>query len=315
MSFIDIKNLKVHYPIRGGFFNRIVDHVYAVDGVDLTIEKGKTYGLVGESGSGKSTIGKAIIGLEKIKDGTITYEGKVIEKRRSRKSDYNQNIQMIFQDSLSSLNPKKRIIDIIAEPLRNFENLTDNEERKRVSELLEIVGMTDDALYKYPHEFSGGQRQRIGVARAVAIKPKLIIADEPVSALDLSVQAQVLNYMKEIQKQFGLSYLFISHDLGVVKHMCDHISIMYRGRFVETGKRDDIYNNPQHIYTKRLIAAIPEVNPNHRESNKSKRLAVEKEYKKNELEYYDENGKVYDLQKLTDTHYVALAHNVKGGEK
>ena len=315
MSFIDIKNLKVHYPIRGGFFNRIVDHVYAVDGVDLTIEKGKTYGLVGESGSGKSTIGKAIIGLEKIKDGTITYEGKVIEKGRSRKSDYNQNIQMIFQDSLSSLNPKKRIIDIIAEPLRNFENLTDNEERKRVSELLEIVGMTDDALYKYPHEFSGGQRQRIGVARAVAIKPKLIIADEPVSALDLSVQSQVLNYMKEIQKQFGLSYLFISHDLGVVKHMCDYISIMYRGRFVETGKRDDIYNNPQHIYTKRLIAAIPEVNPNHRESNKSKRLAVEKEYKENELEYYDKNGKVYDLQKLTDTHYVALAHKVKGGEK
>ena len=315
MSFIDIKNLKVHYPIRGGFFNRIVDHVYAVDGVDLMIEKGKTYGLVGESGSGKSTIGKAIIGLEKIKDGTITYEGKVIEKKRNRKSDYNQNIQMIFQDSLSSLNPKKRIIDIIAEPLRNFENLTDNEERKRVSELLEIVGMTDDALYKYPHEFSGGQRQRIGVARAVAIKPKLIIADEPVSALDLSVQAQVLNYMKEIQKQFGLSYLFISHDLGVVKHMCDHISIMYRGRFVETGKRDDIYNNPQHIYTKRLIAAIPEVNPNHRESNKSKRLAVEKEYKENELEYYDKNGKVYDLQKLTDTHYVALAHKVKGGEK
>ena len=315
MSFIDIKNLKVHYPIRGGFFNRIVDHVYAVDGVDLTIEKGKTYGLVGESGSGKSTIGKAIIGLEKIKDGTITYEGKVIEKKRNRKSDYNQNIQMIFQDSLSSLNPKKRIIDIIAEPLRNFENLTDSEERKRVSELLEIVGMTDDALYKYPHEFSGGQRQRIGVARAVAIKPKLIIADEPVSALDLSVQAQVLNYMKEIQKQFGLSYLFISHDLGVVKHMCDHISIMYRGRFVETGEKEDIYNNPQHIYTKRLIAAIPEVNPNHRESNKSKRLAVEKEYKENELEYYDKNGKVYDLQKLTDTHYAALAHKVKGGEK
>ena len=315
MSFIDIKNLKVHYPIRGGFFNRIVDHVYAVDGVDLMIEKGKTYGLVGESGSGKSTIGKAIIGLEKIKDGTITYEGKVIEKKRNRKSDYNQNIQMIFQDSLSSLNPKKRIVDIIAEPLRNFENLTDKEERRRVSELLEIVGMTDDALYKYPHEFSGGQRQRIGVARAVAIKPKLIIADEPVSALDLSVQAQVLNYMKEIQKQFGLSYLFISHDLGVVKHMCDHISIMYRGRFVETGKRDDIYNNPQHIYTKRLIAAIPEVNPNHRESNKAKRLAVEKEYRENELEYYDANGKVYDLQKLTDTHYAALAHKVKGGEK
>lgn len=312
---IEIKNLKVHYPIRGGFFNRVVDHVYAVDGIDLNIEKGKTYGLVGESGSGKSTIGKAIIGLEKIKDGTIKYEGELISKKIGRKSDYSQNVQMIFQDSLSSLNPKKRIIDIIAEPLRNFEKLTEREEKARVMELLEIVGMTEDALYKYPHEFSGGQRQRIGVARAVAIKPKLIIADEPVSALDLSVQAQVLNYMKEIQNQFGLSYLFISHDLGVVKHMCDHISIMYRGRFVETGEKKDIYEDPQHIYTKRLIAAIPEVNPNHREANKQKRLAVEKEYKTNELEYYDEKGKVYDLKKLSDTHYAALAHEVKGGEQ
>ena len=312
---IEIKNLKVHYPIRGGFFNRVVDHVYAVDGIDLNIEKGKTYGLVGESGSGKSTIGKAIIGLEKIKDGTIKYEGELISKKIGRKSDYSQNVQMIFQDSLSSLNPKKRIIDIIAEPLRNFEKLSEREEKARVMELLEIVGMTEDALYKYPHEFSGGQRQRIGVARAVAIKPKLIIADEPVSALDLSVQAQVLNYMKEIQNQFGLSYLFISHDLGVVKHMCDHISIMYRGRFVETGEKKDIYENPQHIYTKRLIAAIPEVNPNHREANKQKRLAVEKEYKTNELEYYDEKGKVYDLKKLSDTHYAALAHEVKGGEQ
>ena len=286
-----------------------------MDGIDLNIEKGKTYGLVGESGSGKSTIGKAIIGLEKIKDGTIKYEGELIPKKIGRKSDYSQNVQMIFQDSLSSLNPKKRIIDIIAEPLRNFEKLSEREEKARVMELLEIVGMTEDALYKYPHEFSGGQRQRIGVARAVAIKPKLIIADEPVSALDLSVQAQVLNYMKEIQNQFGLSYLFISHDLGVVKHMCDHISIMYRGRFVETGEKKDIYENPQHIYTKRLIAAIPEVNPNHREVNKQKRMAVEKEYKTNELEYYDEKGKVYDLKKLSDTHYAALAHEVKGGEQ
>ena len=247
---IEIKNLKVHYPIRGGFFNRVVDHVYAVDGIDLNIEKGKTYGLVGESGSGKSTIGKAIIGLEKIKDGTIKYEGELISKKIGRKSDYSQNVQMIFQDSLSSLNPKKRIIDIIAEPLRNFEKLSEREEKTRVMELLEIVGMTEDALYKYPHEFSGGQRQRIGVARAVAIKPKLIIADEPVSALDLSVQAQVLNYMKEIQNQFGLSYLFISHDLGVVKHMCDHISIMYRGRFVETGEKKDIRKSATYLYEK-----------------------------------------------------------------
>ncbi|RRD41030.1 ABC transporter ATP-binding protein [Leptotrichia sp. OH3620_COT-345] len=315
MSFLDVKGLKVHYPIRGGFFNKIMDYVYAVDGIDISIERGKTYGLVGESGSGKSTIGKAIIGLEKIKEGTIIYEGKEIDKKfRNRKSDYNRNLQMIFQDSMSSLNPKKRVIDIIAEPLRNFENLTLEEEKRKVSELLEIVGMSDDALYKYPHEFSGGQRQRLGVARAVATKPKLIIADEPVSALDLSVQAQVLNYMKEIQKQFGLSYLFISHDLGVVKHMCDYMAIMYRGRFVEKGTKEDIYGNPKHIYTKRLIAAIPEVNPDHRVKNKENRIAVEKEYKENELEYYNENGKVYDLKKLSDTHYAALAHEVKGGD-
>ena len=316
MSFMQIKGLKVHYPIRGGFFNKIVDYVYAVDGVDMVIEPGKTYGLVGESGSGKSTIGKAIIGLEKIKEGTISYEGKIVDRKfRNRKSDYSRNVQMIFQDSMSSLNPRKRVIDIIAEPLRNFENLTEGEEKRRVMELLDIVGMSDDALYKYPHEFSGGQRQRIGVARAVATKPKLIIADEPVSALDLSVQAQVLNYMKEIQKQFGLSYLFISHDLGVVKHMCDYISIMYRGRFVEKGKKEEIYNNPQHIYTKRLIAAIPEISPNHREENKEKRILVEKEYKEYELEYYDENGKVYDLKRLNDTHYAALAHEIEGGKQ
>ena len=250
MSFIEVKDLKVHYPIRGGFFNKVIDHVYAVDGVSLTIEEGKTYGLVGESGSGKSTIGKAIIGLEKIKNGKIIYEGKEIDgKFRNRRSEYNRNVQMIFQDSLSSLNPKKRVIDLISEPLRNFENLTSDEEKRKVSELLEIVGMNREDIYKYPHEFSGGQRQRLGIARAVATKPKLIIADEPVSALDLSVQAQVLNYMKEIQNQFGLSYLFTSHDLGVVKHMCDHISIMYRGRFVETGEKKDIYENPQHIQT------------------------------------------------------------------
>lgn len=314
MSFIEIKDLKVHYPIRGGFFNKVLDHVYAVDGVSLNIERGKTYGLVGESGSGKSTIGKAIIGLEKIKSGIITYEGEKINSR-NRKGEYSRNVQMIFQDSMSSLNPKKRIIDVIAEPLKNFENLSIEEEKRRVCELLEIVGMSDDALYKYPHEFSGGQRQRISVARAVATKPKLIIADEPVSALDLSVQAQVLNYMKEIQKQFGLSYLFISHDLGVVKHMCDYISIMYRGRFVEQGTKQDIYNNPQHIYTKRLIAAIPEINPSSRYKNKENRLEVEREYKRNEHKYYDENGKVYNLTPLTDTHFVALNNESFGGEK
>ena len=320
MSFIEVKDLKVHYPIRGGFFNKVIDHVYAVDGVSLTIEEGKTYGLVGESGSGKSTIGKAVIGLEKIKSGKIIYEGKEIDRKfRNRRSEYNRNVQMIFQDSLSSLNPKKRVIDLISEPLRNFENLTSDEEKRKVSELLEIVGINREDIYKYPHEFSGGQRQRLGIARAVATKPKLIIADEPVSALDLSVQAQVLNYMKDIQEQFGLSYLFISHDLGVVKHMCDYMFIMYRGRFVETGIKNDIYKNPEHFYTKRLIAAIPEVHPEKSLENKKRRLEIEKEYLKNEKKYYDENGRVFDLKKLTDTHFVAIKdeimqNNGKGGK-
>ena len=316
MSFLEVKNLKVHYPIRGGFFNKIIDYVYAVDGVDMLIEKGKSYGLVGESGSGKSTIGKAIIGLEKIRSGKIFYEGKEInhKKMRDKNLNYSKDIQMIFQDSLSSLNPKKRIIEIITEPLKNFENLSYEEEKRRASELLEIVGLSDDSLYKYPHEFSGGQRQRIGIARSVATKPKLIIADEPVSALDLSVQAQVLNYMKEIQKQFGMSYLFISHDLGVIKHMCDAIFIMYKGRFVEKGLKKDIYGNPQHIYTKRLIAAIPEVNPRNRKEKKLNRLAIEKEYKENESNYYDENGRVYDLKSLSETHFVALDGKKKGAK-
>lgn len=309
---MEVKNLKVHYPIRGGFFNRILDYVYAVDGVDMLIESGKSYGLVGESGSGKSTIGKAIIGLEKVTSGEVIYNEKRISLNKiKRKSAYRKDVQMIFQDSMSSLNPKKGVLDIIAEPLRNFDNLTVKEEKKKVIELLNIVGMTEDTIYKYPFEFSGGQRQRIGVARSVATKPKLIIADEPVSALDLSVQAQVLNYMKDIQKQFGLSYIFISHDLGVVKHMCDEIYIMYRGRFVEKGLREDIYTNPQHIYTKRLIAAIPDVNPRTRDINRENRLLVEKEYKEKEKEYYTENGKVFDLKPLdptksNETHFVAL---------
>ena len=306
MSFLEIKDLKVHYPIRGGFFNKIIDHVLAVDGVDMFIEKGKTYGLIGESGSGKSTIGKAIIGLEKITSGEVIFDGKTLTKKMVRKDkEFTRDVQMIFQDNMASLDPKKRVIDIIAEPLRNFEKMTVTEERKRVLELLDIVGMPGDALYKYAFEFSGGQRQRIGVARAISLNPRLIIADEPVSALDLSVQAQVLNFMKKIQKDMGLSYLFISHDLGVVKHMCDYINIMYRGRLVERGTKEDIYKNPQHIYTKRLIAAIPETDPRLKEQLIANRIKVEQEYKELEKDYYDEKGKVFDLIKLTDTHYVA----------
>ena len=311
MSLLEIKNLKVHYPIRGGFFNKVVDHVYAVDGVSMVIEQGKTYGLIGESGSGKSTIGKTIIGLEKATAGEILYNGKNILDPKVRKElKFNSEVQMIFQDSMSSLNPKKRVLDILAEPIRNFEKLSKEAEKEKIYELLEIVGMPQDSIYKYPHEFSGGQRQRLGIARAIACKPKLIIADEPVSALDLSVQAQVLNYLKNIQRELNLSYIFISHDLGVVRHMCDYIYIMHRGKFTETGTREDIYKDARHIYTKRLIASIPQINPEAREELKKRREDVEKEYEKLYSQFYDENGKVFDLEKISETHSVASSTKI-----
>ncbi|ATV34711.1 MULTISPECIES: ATP-binding cassette domain-containing protein [Fusobacterium] len=311
MSLLEIKNLKVHYPIRGGFFNKVVDHVYAVDGVSMVIEQGKTYGLIGESGSGKSTIGKTIIGLEKATAGEILYNGKnILDPKVRKEMKFNREVQMIFQDSMSSLNPKKRVLDILAEPIRNFEKLSKEAEKEKIYELLEIVGMPKDSIYKYPHEFSGGQRQRLGIARAIACKPKLIIADEPVSALDLSVQAQVLNYLKNIQRELNLSYIFISHDLGVVRHMCDYIYIMHRGKFTETGTREDIYKDARHIYTKRLIASIPQINPEAREELKKKREDVEKEYEKLYSQFYDKNGKVFDLEKISETHSVASSTKI-----
>nr|WP_125696428.1 MULTISPECIES: ATP-binding cassette domain-containing protein [Lacticaseibacillus] len=318
MAMIEIKNLKIHYPIRSGFFNRVTDYVYAVDGVNFDIEEGETYGLIGESGSGKSTIGKAVVGLEKPTSGQIIYKGVDITKKSNRsKIHYNKDVQMIFQDSLSSLNPKKRIRDIIAEPIRNFERMSDTEERKRVGELLDIVGMPADSMYKYPFEFSGGQRQRIGIARAVSTNPKLIVADEPVSALDLSVQAQVLNFMKQIQREYNISYLFISHDLGVVKHMCKNMAIMTRGRFVEIGTREDIYKDPLHIYTQRLLSAIPSMSPATREADLAHRKEVEHIYRDEESRYYNENGRVLDLKQISATHQVALPDSelekLKGG--
>ncbi|MCL2002799.1 MAG: ATP-binding cassette domain-containing protein [Oscillospiraceae bacterium] len=307
MPLLEVKDLKVYFPIKGGILARTVDHVKAVDGVSFIIEPGQTVGLIGESGSGKSTIGKSVVGLAKLYGGSILYNGEDITKYIGKnRSSYRRGVQMIFQDVYSSLDPKRRVLDLVAEPLRNFEKLTRAEERKKVDELLAIVGLGPENAMKYPHEFSGGQRQRIGIARAVALRPKLIIADEPVSALDLSVQAQVLNYLKIIQQEFRLAYLFISHDLGVVRFMCDHLLIMHRGRFVETGNRQDVYEDARHIYTRQLIAAIPDPDPDMKDEKRTLRDRVGKEYDDLKDKHYSEDGRVFDLKKLSDTHCVAL---------
>lgn len=306
MAYLEVKDLKVHFPIKGGVFGRTVDHVKAVDGVSFSLEQGMTYGLVGESGSGKTTTGRAIIGLNKITDGQVIFNGKDVTNERGKREAFRKEVQMIFQDPYSSLNPRKRVYDILREPLRNFEKLSKEEEEARIFELLELVGLSPESIFKYPHQFSGGQRQRIGIARAVALKPKFIIADEPVSALDVSVQAQVLNFMQEIQKELGLTYIFIGHDLGVIKHICDRIGIMYKGRFVEEGSTDDIFHNPQHIYTKRLISAIPDIDPKNRKQQYDMRQEVKEEYEHSFDDYFDESGLAYPLQAISKSHLVAL---------
>lgn len=307
MALLNVNHLKVYYPVRGGFFRRVVDHVRAVDDVSFTLNKGETYGLVGESGCGKTTTGRTIIGLIRATAGEVLFEGTDLTKLRRREfHPYRKDIQMIFQDPYSSLNPRKRVLDIVAEPLRNFERLSPQEERQKVQYVLERVSLSAESIYKYPHEFSGGQRQRIGIARALTLNPKLIIADEPVSALDVSVQAQVLNFMREIQQEYGLTYLFISHDLGIIRHMCDRIGIMYRGRLVEEGTSEEIFTNPQHIYTKRLLSAIPNADPRERGRQEALRREVEKEYEQSYSRYFDANGRAHPLKPISPTHSVAI---------
>ena len=305
-KLVEVKDLEISF---GEGSKKFV----AVKNANFFINKGETFSLVGESGSGKTTIGRAIIGLNDTSKGDIIFDGQKINGKKSREqaAELIRRIQMIFQDPAASLNERATVDYIISEGLYNHHLFKDEEERKeKVQNIIREVGLLAEHLTRYPHEFSGGQRQRIGVARAIACNPRLIVADEPVSALDLSVQAQVLNFMKKIQKDFNISYLFISHDLGVVKHMCDYIYIMYRGRIVERGTREDIYNNPQHIYTKRLIAAIPSTNLDKAKEVKEIRQAVEEEYQKHYNDYFDKDGRVYPLKKLTETHYVAM----KGGE-
>lgn len=259
MALLEVENLRVWFPVLGGVLRRPIGDVKAVDGVSFTIERGSTVGLVGESGSGKTTIGRTILKLIKATSGAIRFDGQDILPMPERAfRPLRRQIQMIFQDPYASLNPRITIFNIIGEALEiHFPTMNASERRERVAELLGLVGLPATHMSRYPHEFSGGQRQRIGIARALAVKPDFIVCDEPVSALDVSVQAQIVNLLQDLQEQFGLTYLFIAHDLGVVEHVSDHVLVMYRGEIVESAPADQIYADPQHEYTRRLLAAVP----------------------------------------------------------
>ncbi len=266
---LEIKNLKKYFPIYGGLLGNKVEHLKAVDGVSFQIRRGETLGLVGESGCGKSTIGRTIIRLYDITDGEIIYDGTELG-RLSQKDmrPYRKRMQMIFQDPYASLNSRMTVGDIIGESL-DIHGLSQGEERqKRIYELLDRVGLVKDHANRYPHEFSGGQRQRIGIARSLAVNPDFIICDEPISALDVSIQAQVVNMLEDLQKEFGLTYLFIAHDLSMVKHISDRIGVMYLGKLVELADAADLYKNPLHPYSQALLSAIPIPDPNVAKANK-----------------------------------------------
>lgn len=259
MPLLEVKNLRTWFPVLGGVLRRHVDDIKAVDDVSFTIEPGTTVGLVGESGSGKSTIGKTILKLVAATSGQVLFEGRdVLPMSEGEFRPLRREMQMIFQDPFGSLNPRHTIFQIVGEALEiHFPAMDRNARRERVAELMKQVGLKPEMMERYPHEFSGGQRQRIGIARALAVKPKFIVCDEPVSALDVSVQAQIVNLLQDLQEELGLTYLFIAHDLAVVEHVSDQVLVMYRGKIVESASAEAIYENPQHDYTRKLLAAVP----------------------------------------------------------
>jgi oligopeptide transport system ATP-binding protein len=273
VSLLRVENLEKWFPVRSGLvLERTVEHVKAVDGVSFAIEEGETLGLVGESGSGKSTTGYCILQLLKPTGGSIEFQGRELttlgreELRRTRRE-----LQIVFQDPYASLNPRMTVGDIVGEPLL-VHRIGDRKSRKAaVRQLLDVVGFDPSYVNRYPHEFSGGQRQRIGIARALALNPKLIVCDEPVSALDVSIQAQILNLLKDLQRDFGLTYLFIAHDLAVVRAMSDRIAVMNRGKLVEIGPAEQVYTRPQDDYTKALLAAVPVPDPRRMKERKQER--------------------------------------------